>query len=129
MNTVGLCFIYFGMAIFGYQSYIWISDGTWVSYSVMSLWQTVLATPRFDGSALDAALNGAFHLPAAAFFLLAGVGILAAVHGLRGIADLHAAWGRRQWIADQCRKMGYYEWSIPGVLASFDRNGPASAGT
>ena len=121
MNTVGMCFIYCGMAIFGYQSYSWISEGTWTSYSVMSLWQTVLAPPRFGGSALDAALNGVLHWPAAAAFLVAGVGVIAAVHGSRSLADVHAAWGRRKWIVEQCRKVGYFEWSIPGILASFDR--------
>lgn len=122
MNTVGVCLIYFGMAIFGYQSYSWISDATWTSYSIMSLWQTVLASPRFDGSALDAALYGAFHWPAAAALLVAGVAVIAAVQGSRWFADIHAARARRQWIAEQCRKVGYYEWRIPGILASFDQD-------
>ncbi len=62
MNTVGMCFIYCGMAFFGYQSY------------------SVAAT-----------------------FLVAGVGVIGAVHGSR-------------WLADR-------------VFASLDRNGPASAST
>ncbi len=88
MNTVGMCFIYCGVGLFGYQSY-----------------------------------------SAAAAFLVAGVGVIAAVHGSRSLADVHAAWGRRKWIVEQCRKVGYFEWSIPGILASFDGNGPASAST
>ncbi len=60
MNTVGMCFILYSMALFGYQSYI-----------------------------------------IAVAFLVAGVGVIAAVHVSRRLAD--------------------------GVFASFDRNGPASA--
>ena len=127
MNKVGFFFIYIGIAILGFQSFSWLSDGTWTFYSVLSLWQMVLAPPSFDASVLGAALNGMFHWPAAVASIVTGLGVIALVFGSRRIANLHAAWGRRQWIVDQCRKVGYYEWSIPGVLASFDQDNPASA--
>ena len=69
MNKVGIFFIYIGIAILGFQSFSWLSDGTWTSYSVMSLWQMVLAPQSFDTSALGAALYGVFHWPAAAAFI------------------------------------------------------------
>ena len=55
MITLGLCLIYYGVAIFGYQLYGWFAENEWNSYSALASWINLFGRPDLSFPVIVAA--------------------------------------------------------------------------
>ncbi len=68
MITVGICLIYYGVALWGYQLYGWFADGEWNPYPVMAAWKALFGRPEIS-SRLVIALSSSLSMYLAHDFL------------------------------------------------------------
>jgi len=124
MITVAICLIYYGIAVWLYQVHIWLTQGQWQPMPVSAAWRVAFGMPTSNHSALTALAQWFLTWPLSLALLLAGLGLLGAVLGLRRLREVRNHQRRRRWIAEQCQQAGYTPWTVPKVLAEMDRRGP-----
>jgi|GEM_PF-2173627 len=120
MITLGICFLYYAVALFGYQIYLWISEGHWTAFPISRGWHALFGTPHFEWAFLDGLVQGLLALPLALSFLVGGLTMLGSVFAARHFTVLYKKRLRRRWVLQQCGKLGFYPWSIPAVLSKLD---------
>lgn len=124
MITIAICLVYYGIAVWLYQVYLWSSSGHWVSIPVMAAWQAGFGVPATDHTLLGTVSRWLLDWPLSLAFLVLGVGILAAVAGLRRWRAGRSRTMRRKWITEQCAEAGYKPWSVPKILADLETSAP-----
>lgn len=120
MITLGICFLYYGTALLGYQIYLWLSEGRWTAFPISRGWYALFGTPQLEWAFLDTLVQGLLALPLSLFFLVGGLSILGAVFTARHLTAIYKRRLRRRWVRQQCGKLGFYPWSIPTVLSKLD---------
>lgn len=120
MITIGLCLIYFGIALLLYQIYGGLAAGHWMPYTVMMLWRAFGGSPTFQLVGLDGIVYWLLGWPLTLALALSGTAVLGLVFGLRRLAKTRQHRQRRKWIAKACRELGYGKWTVPKVLAELD---------
>lgn len=126
MITIAVCLIYYGIAVWLYQMYLWVSDGQWVSIPVLTAWKAVFGTPATDHSVLGILTRWFLDWPLSLTLLALGVAIISAALGLRQGSQARRLQLRRKWAAEQCEQAGYTPWEVPKVLAELEA--PPTAG-
>ena len=121
MITVGLCLIYYGVALWGYQLYGWFADGEWNSYLVMAAWKALFGRPDLSWPIAGPIMGWFMNWPLSLGLIVIGCAILGTVTGVRQHtrARLHRL--RRKWFAEQAGAAGYEPWTISRAVDDFDR--------
>ena len=78
MITVAICLIYYGIAVWLYQMYLWVLDGRWVSIPVSAVWKVVFGSPATDRSMLGTLARWVLDWPLSLTLIVLGVGIISA---------------------------------------------------
>lgn len=120
MITIGICFIYYGLALWLYQIYGWLANDLWAPYSVSTAWQVFFGAPPTDMPVVGVLIGFIMELPLSLALLLLGLSILGAVLGGRRFGQMHERGLRRSWILEQCGKAGYRPWNVRKVLAELE---------
>lgn len=128
MITFAICLIYYGIAVWLYQVHLWVSGGHWVPIPVSVAWGAAFGMPTIDHSVFGVLARWALDWPLSLTLLAVGVGILAAIAGLRRAGKTRRHQLRRQWIAEQCVQAGYTPWNVPKVLTNLDAPPPVDHG-
>lgn len=128
MITIAICLIYYGVAVWVYQAYLWISSGRWVPIPVSVVWKVAFGVPAADRSLVGLLGRWLLDWPLSLALLALGVCILALVVGLRRARAGHRHRQRRKWIAEQCAQAGYTPWNVPKVIADFEAPPPLDRG-
>ncbi len=123
MITIGICLIYYGVALWIYQVYGWVSAGEWAPYPVLVAWQALFGTPAYTLGPVVWWLLG---LPLSLVLPATGLGIIGLVFGLRRIGRARRGHLRRKWVAAQCKKIGRHAWAVPELVANFERDSKGS---
>ncbi len=119
MITIGICFIYYALALWIYQVYGWVSAGEWVPYPVLVAWQALFGTPAYK---LGPVVWWLLELPLSLVLLATGLGIIGLVFGLRRLGRARRGQLRRKWIAEQCKIIGRHAWAIPKLVGKIERD-------
>ena len=127
MITIGICLIYYGLALWLYQLHLWLSNDRWQAFPVSRAWQAFFGTPQLGHSPLDAVGRWLLDWPLSLVLILTGLSILGTVLACRRAAEGRRHRLRRKWIAEQCAKTGYRPWNMPRVLAELDEPLPRAA--
>ena len=83
MITLGLCLIYYGVALFGYQLYGWFAQDAWNSYSVLSAWIIIFGRPDLSFPVIGPAIAWFMEGPLSLTLITIGLGLLCCVAGFR----------------------------------------------
>ena len=133
MITIGLCLIYYGVALFGYQLYGWFTAGEWASYTVLAAWISFFGRPDLSYPVFGPAVAWLMEWPLSLALITLGSSILASVTGFRHHGRLRLVRLRSKWLAEQAEAAGYKSWTIGGAVQKFredvlDREGKGRAG-
>ncbi len=121
MITVGLCLIYYGVALWGYQLYGWFADGEWNPYPVMAAWRASFGRPDLSWPIAGPIMEWLMNWPLSLVLTLLGCAILGTVTGVRQYARARLRRLRRKWFAEQADAAGYEPWTIPRAVDDFDK--------
>jgi hypothetical protein len=121
MITVGLCLIYYGVALWGYQLYGWFADDEWIPYSVMGAWIAFFGRPDLSWPVIGPAIEWVMGLPLSLALILVGGGILCTITGVRQYARARLRRLRTKWVAEQASAAGYKPWTIPRAVNDFQK--------
>ena len=121
MITVGLCLIYYGVALWGYQLYGWFTDGEWNAYPVMAAWRAAFGRPDLSWSIAGPVLEWLMSWPLSLSLIVVGCAILGTVTGIRQYARARLHRLRRKWLAEQASAAGYAPWTISRAVDDFDK--------
>ena len=121
MITVGLCLIYYGVALWGYQLYGWFADGEWTPYPVMAAWRASFGRPDLSWPIAGPIMEWLMNWPLSLVLTLLGCAILGTVTGVRQYARARLRRLRRKWFAEQAGAAGYAPWTIPQAVDHFDK--------
>ena len=119
MITIGICLIYYGIAVWLYQVYGWVSTGEWAPYPVLAAWQALFGAPAYK---LGPVMWWLLELPLSLVLPATGFGIIGLVFGLRRIGRARRGQLRRKWVAEQCKVTGRHAWAIPELVAKIERD-------
>ncbi len=133
MITVGICLIYYGVALWGYQLYGWFADGEWNSYAVMAAWTALFGRPDLSWPIAGPAMEWLMSWPLSLALTVLGCAILGTVTGVRQHARERLRRLRCKWVAEQASAAGYQPWTISQTVDEFekevlDREGKGKAG-
>jgi hypothetical protein len=120
MITIAICLIYYGIAVWLYQMYLWVSTGKWVSITVLTAWKIVFGTPEADRSMLGTLAQWFLNWPLSLSLLALGAGVLLVFVAWRAGDRAYRHRLRRKWAAEQCEQAGYTSWDVPKVLADLE---------
>jgi hypothetical protein len=120
MITFGICLIYYGIALFLYQLYGWLSVGVWIPFPVRRAWEGFFGSPHPSSAPIDALVNWLLAWPLGLALLIAGLSILTLVFVTKRVLQLRRDKVRRKWILEQCAAVGYRPWALPRVLRELD---------
>ncbi len=120
MITVAICLIYYGIAVWLYQMYLWVLDGRWVSIPVLAVWKVVFGSPATDRSMLGTLARWVLDWPLSLTLMVLGVSIISAALIIRQGVRARRLQLRRKWVAEQCEQSGYTPWDVPKVLAELE---------
>ncbi len=133
MITVGLCLIYYGVALWGYQLYGWFADGEWNPYPVMAAWTALFGRPDLSWPIIGPVMEWFMSWPLSLALTVLGCAILGTVTGVRQYARARLRRLRCKWVAEQASAAGYQPWTISRAVDDFkkkvlDREGKGRAG-
>jgi len=120
MITIAVCLIYYGIAVWLYQMFLWVSDGQWVSIPVLAAWKAVFGVPETDRSVLGMLGRWFLDWPLSLALLVLGVAIISVALSVRQGGHTRRLRLRRKWVAEQCEQAGYTPWEVPKVLADLE---------
>jgi hypothetical protein len=121
MITIGVCFVYYGIALFLYQVYGWWDDGRWTAYTVLRAWHVAFDAPMPTDAALVGPLVAWIATwPFSLMLLLFGAGLIGSVFAQRALVARWKARRDRRWLAAECNELGYQKWTIPHVVAELE---------
>ena len=123
MITIGLCLIYYGIALWGYQLYGWWTEGEWTSYQVIVAWKAFFGVAPDVQFAVIAPLVGWFMTwPLSLALVLVGGLMLLSVAAVREFAKARLRRLRLKWVAQQAVAAGYKSWTVDKTVSDFDRD-------
>ncbi len=120
MITLGICLIYYSIALFLYQIYGWLSAGMWTPFPVSRAWEGFFGTPRLANPITDDLVNWILTWPLSFALLIGGMCVLGAAFGLRRIMELRRNRLRLKWLLEECEVAGYKPWAVPKVIRELD---------
>jgi hypothetical protein len=120
MITLGICLIYYGIALFLYQIYGWLSAGVWTPFPVSRAWEGFFGSPRLATPVFDTLANWFLTWPLGLALLIGGLSMLGAAFGFRRVMELRRNRLRLKWILEQCNAAGYKPWAVPKVIRELD---------
>ena len=120
MITFGICLIYYGIALFLYQTNTWMVEGVWRPFPVSRAWEAFFGSANPDTPVVAWFVNWFLSWPLSLTLILSGLSILGLVWLVRWAVRRRRAHLRRKWLLEQCRVTGYMPWNIPHVLESLD---------
>lgn len=124
MITIAVCLIYYGIAVWLYQVHLWYSSGHWVSIPVMVAWREGFGVPEFSHTLFGELYRWLLNWPLSLALLMLGVGLLAAITGLRRLSASRGRRQRQKWVTEQCAQAGYQPWTVPKILADLENSTP-----
>ena len=122
MITVGLCLIYYGVALFGYQLYGWFAEGAWTSYTVLAAWISFFGRPDLSLPVLGPAIAWFTEWPLSLALISLGITLLCCVTGFRQHARLRLVRLRAKWLAENAIAAGYEPWTIKSAVRAFRKD-------
>lgn len=122
MITIGLCLIYYGVALFGYQLYGWFTEDAWNSYSVLAAWISFFGRPDLSVPVLGPTIAWFMSWPLSLALVTLGVTVLASVTGFRQHARLRLLRLRAKWFAENANAAGYKPWTVEGAVSKFRKD-------
>ena len=122
MITLGLCLIYYGVALFGYQLYGWFAQDAWNSYSVLSAWIKIFGRPDLSFPVIGPAIAWLMEGPLSLTLITIGLGLLCCVAGFRRHARRRLIRLRAKWFAESALAAGYQPWTIQGAVREFRKD-------
>ena len=122
MITLGLCLIYYGVAVFGYQLYGWFTGNVWNSYSVLSVWGNLFERPDLSSSVIGPMVAWFMGWPLSLALIALGLTILCSITALRQHARLRLARLRSKWYAENALAAGYKPWTIEKAAEDFRKD-------
>ncbi len=121
MITVGLCLIYYGIALWGYQLYGWFADGEWNPYPVMVAWKALFGRPDLSWPIAGPVLEWFMIWPLSLALIGLGGAVRGTVTGIRQYARARLRRLRRKWMAEQASAAGYLPWTIARAVDELDK--------
>jgi hypothetical protein len=122
MITIGLCLIYYGVALFGYQLYGWFAEDAWNSYSVLAAWISFVGRPDLSFPVLGPTIAWFMAWPLSLALVALGSTVLASVTGFRQHARLRLLRLRAKWFAENASAAGYKPWTVEGAVSKFRKD-------
>jgi uncharacterized membrane protein len=122
MITIGLCLIYYGVALFGYQLYGWFAEDAWDSYSVLAAWISFVGRPDLSLPVIGPAVAWFMAWPLSLALIFLGFTMLCSVTGFREHARRRLVRLRAKWFAENARAAGYEPWTIKGAVRGFRKD-------
>jgi uncharacterized membrane protein len=122
MITIGLCLIYYGVALFGYQLYGWFAEGAWTSYTVLTAWISFFGRPDLSLPVLGPAIAWFTEWPLSLALISLGLTLLCCVTGFRQHARLRLVRLRAKWLAENAIAAGYEPWTIKSAVREFRKD-------
>ncbi len=122
MITIGLCLIYYGVALFGYQLYGWFTEDVWNSYSVLAAWISFFGRPDLSFPVVGPAFAWFMAWPLSLALIFLGLTMLCSVTGFRQHARRRLVRLRAKWFAENASAAGYAPWTIKGAVRGFRKD-------
>jgi uncharacterized membrane protein len=122
MITIGLCLIYYGVALFGYQLYGWFSEGAWGSFSVLAAWISLFGRPDLSFPVIGPTVAWFMEWPLSLALITLGLSLLCSVTGFRQHTRWRLARLRAKWFAENASAAGYEPWTIKGAVREFRKD-------
>ncbi len=122
MITVGLCLIYYAVAVFGYQLYGWFTGNVWNSYSVLAVWGNLFERSDLSSPVIGPIVAWFMGWPLSLALIALGLTILCSITALRQHARLRLARLRSKWYAENALAAGYKPWTIEKAAEDFRRD-------
>ncbi len=122
MITIGLCLIYYGVALFGYQLYSWFAEGAWESYSILAAWISFIGRPDLSYPIIGPAVAWFMEWPLSLALILLGLTLLCSVAAFRQHTRLRLVRLRSKWFAESANAAGYQPWTIEGAVREFRKD-------
>lgn len=122
MITIGLCLIYYGVALFGYQLYGWFAEDAWNSYSILAAWISFFGRPDLSFPVIGPTIAWLMAWPLSLALVFLGLTVLCSVTGLRQHARLRLVRLRSKWFAENASAAGYEPWTIKGAVRAFRKD-------
>ncbi len=122
MITVGLCLIYYGVAVFGYQLYGWFTGNVWNSYSALTVWGNLFERPDLSFPVMGPIVAWFMGWPLSLALIALGLTILCSITALRQHARLRLARLRSKWYAENALAAGYKPWTIEKAAEDFRKD-------
>lgn len=119
MITIGLCLIYYGVALLGYQIYSWFAADAWESYSILAAWISFFGRPDLSYPVIGPTLAWLMEWSLSLALISLGLMLLCSVAALRQYARLRLIRLRSKWFAESASAAGYQDWTIEGAVDKF----------
>ena len=119
MITIGMCLIYYGVALLGYQLYGWFVEDVWNSYSVLAAWINFFGRPDLSFPVIGPAFAWFMEWPLSLALIALGLTLLCSVTGFRQHARRRMVRLRAKWFAESASAAGYQPWTIEGAVRGF----------
>ncbi len=122
MITIGLCLIYYGVALFGYQLYGWFAEGEWSSFTVLAAWISFFGRPDLSYPVIGPTLAWLMEWSLSLALISLGLMLLCSVAAFRQHARLRLVRLRSKWFAESASAAGYEAWTIEGAVGKFRKD-------
>ncbi len=122
MITIGLCLIYYGVALFGYQLYGWFAEDAWNSYSVLTAWISFFGRPDLSVPVIGPAIAWFMEWPLSLLLISMGLTLLCSVTGFRQHTRQRLIRLRSKWFAENASAAGYKPWTIKSAVHKFRKD-------
>jgi hypothetical protein len=119
MTTIGMCFIYWALGVFGYQIYNYLAYDAWQSFGVKHVWH--LFGGEIIGSTIDTGVLRFFlELPLSITLVMIGILILSSTLIRQKIADQREWSIRRKFFRKQVKEVNTTAWNAKAMLEEMD---------
>jgi len=122
MITIGLCLIYYGVALFGYQLYGWFADDAWSPFSVLAAWISFFGRPDLSFPVIGPAVAWFMEAPLSLVLIPPGRTVLCRRAAFRERARRRLIGLRAKWFAENASAAGYQPWTIQGAVHKFRKD-------
>ncbi len=121
MITIGLCLIYYGVALWCYQLYGWLAYDEWTAYPLMVAWKAAFGTLDVPAPVIGPLVTWFMDWPLSLSLIVLGCGLLATVTAVREYAKLRLQRLRLIWVGQHANAAGYEPWTVPRMIADFKK--------